>query len=241
LDGALKLRNKEVNIFSMSALDLFASALGAFMLLAIVALPFFPNTGDSPQLVENLQAEMQAEIDELREQLESQNIELDAPSDILSQTQEELAQCQAEIPAGDILTSTQNELEACRDLLQQTFVLVVISWGTSDDVDLHIIDPQGNEYYYAARTFPGSDAAFEEDNIQGPGNEIWLSPSAMQGDYEIYSNMYSKSAANPATVRGSILHQNGRIALPDTILSATGEKPLIVTFNVDDQGNVELR
>ena len=67
----------------MSALDLFASALGAFMLLAIVALPFFPNTGDSPQLVENLQAEMQAEIDELREQLESQNIELDAASDIL--------------------------------------------------------------------------------------------------------------------------------------------------------------
>ena len=35
----------------MSALDLFASGMGAFILLAIMALPFFPNTGSAPELV----------------------------------------------------------------------------------------------------------------------------------------------------------------------------------------------
>lgn len=39
-------RNKkqEINIFSMSALDLFASALGAFILIAVIALPYYLNT-----------------------------------------------------------------------------------------------------------------------------------------------------------------------------------------------------
>lgn len=35
----------------MSALDLFASGMGAFILLAIMALPFFPNTSSTPEPV----------------------------------------------------------------------------------------------------------------------------------------------------------------------------------------------
>jgi len=239
----------------MSALDLFASALGAFMLLAIVTMPFFPNTGDSPELIENITEEMLAEmetlrdqlasqaeeLDALRDQLDSQNIELETSTEILSQTQQELAMCQAQIPNGDVLSSTQDELNACRALLMQTFVLVVISWPTTDDVDLHIIDPRGNEYYFAERTFPGPDAAFEEDNLNGPGNEIWLSPSAFEGDYQIYTTMYFKRDATPAEIRGSILYQDGRIELPSIQLSTDGENPLLATFNVDDQGNVSLR
>ena len=37
----VKFRNRELNIFSMSALDLFASALGAFILISIVLMPYF--------------------------------------------------------------------------------------------------------------------------------------------------------------------------------------------------------
>ena len=44
----MKKKSREVNIFSMSALDLFASAMGAFMLLAVIALPFFGNTSSTP-------------------------------------------------------------------------------------------------------------------------------------------------------------------------------------------------
>lgn len=44
----MKRASREVNIFSMSALDLFASALGAFILLTVAALPFFPNTTTAP-------------------------------------------------------------------------------------------------------------------------------------------------------------------------------------------------
>ena len=42
----------------MSALDLFASGMGAFILLAVMALPFFPNTGDSPVRIEEVKREL---------------------------------------------------------------------------------------------------------------------------------------------------------------------------------------
>ncbi len=45
----MKRKSREVSVFSMSALDLFASALGAFILIAIVILPHFPNTGMADQ------------------------------------------------------------------------------------------------------------------------------------------------------------------------------------------------
>ena len=57
----MKRRNREVSIFSMSALDLFASALGAFILIAIVMFPHFPYTGTADQ--RDLDAARQAASD----------------------------------------------------------------------------------------------------------------------------------------------------------------------------------
>lgn len=60
-------RSREINIFSMSALDLFASALGSFILLAVVMLPYFPNTGDSPVLIEAVKAQLTDAEEDLEE------------------------------------------------------------------------------------------------------------------------------------------------------------------------------
>lgn len=38
---AYRKKNRDINIFSMSALDLFASALGAFIIIAVIALPYY--------------------------------------------------------------------------------------------------------------------------------------------------------------------------------------------------------
>ena len=44
----MKPTRREISIFSVSAIDLFASALGAFVVVAFVLLPYFPNTGNAP-------------------------------------------------------------------------------------------------------------------------------------------------------------------------------------------------
>jgi hypothetical protein len=69
---------------------------------------------------------------------------------------------------------------------------------------------------------------------------IWLSPSAMEGDYEVYINMFAKTDNNVAVVSGSIIYRDGRIFLPDTTLTDSGQKPLAATFRVDAQGNITL-
>lgn len=73
----MKRRNREINIFSMSALDLFASGMGAFILLAFVALPFFPNTVTEEE-VQDLQSELRrakGERDEARKEREQARAE----------------------------------------------------------------------------------------------------------------------------------------------------------------------
>jgi len=67
----MRVQRRELNVFSMSALDLFASGMGAFVLLAIVAMPFFPNTGDSQERVDDLKGEIEA-AQSRSEELETQ-------------------------------------------------------------------------------------------------------------------------------------------------------------------------
>ena len=55
----MRLRSRELSVFSMSALDLFASGMGAFFLVTVMVLPFFPNTGDSGEDVEVVQAALE--------------------------------------------------------------------------------------------------------------------------------------------------------------------------------------
>ena len=43
----MKPARREINIFNISTIDLFASALGAFMIVSFVLLPYFPNTGNA--------------------------------------------------------------------------------------------------------------------------------------------------------------------------------------------------
>lgn len=40
----MRLSNRELHVFAMSALDLLASGMGAFILVKVMALPFFPST-----------------------------------------------------------------------------------------------------------------------------------------------------------------------------------------------------
>ena len=69
----MKPRNREINIFSMSALDLFASALGAFILISIALFPYFPKTGYSPENIAALRealAEAQQQLQECQSELD---------------------------------------------------------------------------------------------------------------------------------------------------------------------------
>ncbi len=66
----MKKSNRELNIFSMSTLDLFASAMGAFILIALVLFPYVLNTGDSDEQVAQLKAQFEEQVAQVKAQLE---------------------------------------------------------------------------------------------------------------------------------------------------------------------------
>lgn len=178
----MKARGRALNIFSMSALDLFASALGAFILLAVIALPFFANT---------------AQLDDAS--LLGQ----------ITQAREELAQAQAEL----------------EEAAKANFMVVIMSWSTADDVDLHVIDPAGREFSHRQEEYPGSEAKFEEDVTNGPGNELWLHPKVTPGEYVVEYVYYTdRNPSGPVRVRGTVLHRDGRIALPEVTLRSASPR-----------------
>ncbi len=192
--------NREINIFNMSALDLFASSLGVFILITVLLLPFYPHTGDSAP----------------------QNAKL----------RQQLQQCRQD----------------CRQV-RQRYILVSISWGSSsprdrkkNDVDLHVIDPAGNEYYYKRKSFPGSAARLEVDSRWGPSNEVWFSPDPQVGVYKVYYNFF-RADTRSVTVRGRVAVPGGRVVLPDKQLvhDPARRRVLAARVIVKTNGDIEVR
>lgn len=99
----MKKRSREINIFSISALDLFASALGAFILVALVFMVFFAMTSRT-------QAPAPTPVPECPQPTEPEPLECPEPStateEALAQTQADLAACEAQ------LAGAQAEMEA---------------------------------------------------------------------------------------------------------------------------------
>lgn len=270
----MKRRNREINVFSMSALDLFASALGAFILLAIVIFPYFPNTTRVPAPTSPAPPalDLQQQLEEVRRQLaDTQRRLVEARNDAtepealrarVAEVEEQLEESQsrladAEANAAELnrihdrLAAAEEQLADARELgdsLQEAlteerrrkFLLVTISWDRTDDVDLHVVDPRGNEYYYAERRYADSAAQFEEDTIAGPGNEVWLHPRVEPGEYAIYYRLFNQQS-NSVDVRGSVVHSDGREELQTTRLQVQGNRQFVAGVIVDGEGNVHIR
>ena len=217
----MKKRSREINVFSVSALDLFASALGAFIVISLIFMVSFaarPSDADQPPASDAALRLEQAEAD--------------------------LERCRSEARSAAVLIESPGRadaaLESCRRLLERTFVLAVASWSSEDDVDLHVVDPAGREFFFRQKRLAGSAAALEEDNIRGPGNEVWLHPQAESGRYRLCYKLYTKRVAGPVAVRGSVLWQEGRIGVPDIALRRTGEVRVAAEVRVDSRGGVEI-
>ena len=122
----MQKRSRELSIFSMSALDLFASALGAFILITIVLLPFFPNlnmSGQEKAELEQAQAELEqakaelaqaeAELEQAKAKSEREKAKLEREKTNLEQEKAKLERVKAQAP------KTERQLEKRVKALQQ--------------------------------------------------------------------------------------------------------------------------
>ncbi|MDX6191361.1 VIT domain-containing protein [Flavobacterium sp. Fl-318] len=82
-------------------------------------------------------------------------------------------------------------------------IRVVMNWNLMDvDLDLHIIEPTGEECYYG-HTVTEAGAKFSKDFTQGYGPEQYLIRNAVKGKYQIKTNYFGErelTESGPATV-----------------------------------------
>jgi len=135
----------------MSALDLFASALGAFIVLAAAMLPFYPNTGDSPEKVADIKKELAqaaSELQQTKTALDDEEKKNQGLEDEIEKAKKELeGLTKAKLPPLDLvialdttasMDSVVNGLK--RDIQELAEVLDVLS----DDVGIGLIEFKDN-------------------------------------------------------------------------------------------------
>ncbi len=210
--------NRNIEIFSMSVLDLFAAALGGFILIAVI---LFPN------YMKQEKAEREAK-----------------------ESKAELAVCKkAGAEAIQSLAVKTAALASCEAALASTFLVVVIEWSAvgNYDVDVHVTDPEGHEYFWGKsnrdkRDYPTTEAQLSYDNTRGPGVELWQHPKAPVGTYTIAYDYYGSPGSNlPVVVKGNVFHRNGRIQLPNVTLTETHKLRPVAKVVVDQGGGVNAR
>lgn len=94
-------------------------------------------------------------------------------------------------------------------------VRIILNWNQMDtDIDLHVIEPTGEECYYGHRDTQ-MGARFSKDFTQGYGPEQYLLRNAAKGKYIVKTNYFGESALTengPATVMVEIyVNKNGSI------------------------------
>jgi hypothetical protein len=181
----MRRRNREITVFNLSMLDVICGALGAFLILVIMLLPYYKKD--------------------------------------LAQENQRLAR----------------ELE---ELKSETPLIIIIEWEAARvDVDLHVVDPAGAEFFFQRKRIAGRPGRLSEDDTVGPGFEVWEIAMAEAGSYRLYYNLYARrgNPENPS-VRGRVLHRGGVDHLPALTLSRTQVKVPVTTISVGADGDVRI-
>ncbi len=114
---------------------------------------------------------------------------------------------------------------------------IILMWDTDKtDVDLHVVEPNGEECYYGHRE-TSTGGSLDVDIVDGYGPEIYTRSVPLKGNYTIKVHYYSDNG-NPQTMLTVYLvvdegTENERIIKRETMLTKTGTVVEVDTVNID--------
>ncbi len=96
---------------------------------------------------------------------------------------------------------------------QEADLMVLITWNTDNtDVDLHILEPNGEECYYGHNT-TSNGGKLTRDVTQGYGPELYVMGKAKKGKYNILAHYYASDSNRESTrtqVSATVVRNWGR-------------------------------
>ena len=230
--------SRNIEIFSMSVLDMFGSALGAFIMITVILFPYF-NQHRKLAAIKLKIGQVQAEL--LR--IKGLNLKYMKLKNTL-----EKETLRITVRPGAIDKCLKLK-EACKISLGKTFLVIGTEWHERCDVDMYVTDPQGNKFTFLFNNrdghFKNSKAQLSLDMRDGPGIEIWQNPEAQVGTYKLQYDVVRCSAGFDAVhINGwSIDRSGGERDFPVRVVrSADFEQKIdVATFRVRPDGSVAIK
>jgi len=118
-------------------------------------------------------------------------------------------------------------------------VQITLRWDNFNDLDLHVVDPYGNEIFYAS-PYSSSGGKLDVDaNLDCVGNVtehgieniFWPTGSAPSGEYTIYVNKYAHCPPAQVLTKYKIqLTINGNVSVYEGEVRQVGQKELVTVF-----------
>jgi gas vesicle protein len=231
----MKSRNREINIFNVSLIDILCGAMGAFCFMVLVLLPFWKATGPDAEAATRSVKDMEQQIRELREQLAKTGSAADA-SQMLDQLQKKLQGLQGQLnqalakvqereqEVSALNAKVKRKDELIDDLGDRNPITVEAEWfSPKHDVDLYIwpsyqsrkgTKPDPPDPTKHQSTFFSTEISTQ--CTEGPCSEVYmLRDNQPGGELRVYYKyIASNGVPGPVTVSGFYLYDGSFFRLP---------------------------
>lgn len=222
----MKSRNREVNIFNMSLLDVLCGALGAFCFMMLVLFPYWKPAGATAKDIEERYQSALKEIEEINKQLEK----IPGGGDLKQRLDRVSKDYQDQKSQLDQARKKAEKIEAENGQLQMRRPMTVnMGWTTAKHkVDIYVRFrgklAKGNEQDPPDAT-KSQGIKFAGDTLTncfiGPCNDIWMVRDLPRGsEYEVhYKFMDANGNPEPARVNNVFANQDNRLwVLPNVTM-----------------------
>lgn len=114
---------------------------------------------------------------------------------------------------------------------------IILMWDTDGtDIDLHVIEPTGEECYYGHRN-TSTGGSLDVDIVDGYGPEIYTRSAPLKGNYTIKVKYYSDNGYPQTMLTVYLVVDEGtekeRIIKRETMLTKTGTVVEVDTITID--------
>jgi hypothetical protein len=250
----MKSRNREINIFNVSLIDILCGAMGAFCFMVLVLLPFWKATGPDAEAATKSVKEMEEQIRELREQLgksgsaEDLSRLLDELQRKLQSLQGQLNQALAKVQEKEQEVDALNQRikkkdQVIEDLGTRNPITVAVEWfSRNHDVDLYVWP----SYQSTKGTKPDPpDASKHQGSFfsteivtqcpSGPCSEVYMMRDNISGgELRVYYKFVaSNGSPGPVTVAGFYLYEGVFHRLPKATLQSEKTMAHVGTIKFD--------
>lgn len=213
----MKPRNREVNIFNMSLLDILCGALGAFCFMMLVLFPYWKPGGANAEQMQQSNEQMQQELERLKQQLQNTPGGAQAAQQI-EQLQQQMQQQQGQMnQMSQQLQEAQQQLEdqkkQIEELKWRNPITLGMEWMTAKhDMDIYTqwaVTPSAGHPGPPAPDPTKKQSAYYQGEVKtecvdGPCWEIWaIRDVGPNMELKVYYKFFSANGnPEPAVVYG---------------------------------------